>query len=248
MYTVHEVAKIAHTTVKTLHHYHKIGLLVPEQTTETGYRLYGKNDLERLQQVLFYKELDFPLKEIKQLLDGEVDREKTLIYQKALLEQRIERFYELIKTINFSIESAKEGDELDMETMFKGFETEKEWQEALKDQNEHLKKEYDVDLSNQTINVESMNESALEAQSFNKDMIRFLQEGIAPGQLAIMERVKEHLSFLKRKGHPSSPQDFLNQTKFFIMDEFHRKMLEEQQVGYSYFLNVVAENYGHQSK
>ncbi|MEL3960965.1 MerR family DNA-binding transcriptional regulator [Lysinibacillus endophyticus] len=42
MYTVHEVAKLAHTTVKTLHHYHKIGLLIPEQTTEAGYRLYGK--------------------------------------------------------------------------------------------------------------------------------------------------------------------------------------------------------------
>ncbi|MFD3259167.1 MerR family transcriptional regulator [Paenibacillus lentus] len=77
MYTVHEVAKLAHTTVKTLHHYHKIGLLIPEQTTEAGYRLYEKKDLERLQQILFYKELDFPLKEIKQLLNGEINRENT---------------------------------------------------------------------------------------------------------------------------------------------------------------------------
>ncbi len=42
MYTVREVAKLAHTTVKTLHYYHKLGLLIPEQTTEAGYRLYGK--------------------------------------------------------------------------------------------------------------------------------------------------------------------------------------------------------------
>ena len=76
MYTVQQVAKLTHTTVKALHHYHKIGLLVPEQTTEAGYRLYGRNELERLQHILFYKELDFPLKEIKQLLDGEVDGEK----------------------------------------------------------------------------------------------------------------------------------------------------------------------------
>lgn len=248
MYTVREVAKIAHTTVKTLHYYHKIGLLVPEQTTEAGYRLYGKNDLERLQQILFYKELDFSLKEIKQLLDGKLDREKTLIHQKALLKQRIEHYHELIKTINLSIKSAKEGVDLDMDTMFKGFETEQEWQEALKEQNEHLKKEYNVDLSNQIINVESMNELALEAQSFNKDMIRFFQEGFAPGHLAIMERVKKHLSFLKRKGLSSSPQDFLNQTKFFITDDFHRNMLEQQQVGYSYFLHVVAENFCHQFK
>lgn len=128
MYTVHEVAKLAYTTVKTLHHYHKIGLLIPKQTTEAGYRLYGKRDLERLQQILFYKELDFPLKEIKKLLDDEIDRENTWIKQKYLLEQKVERFKELIETINSSIKNAKEGVDLDLETMFKGFETEDQWQ------------------------------------------------------------------------------------------------------------------------
>lgn len=242
MYTVHEVAKLAHTTVKTLHHYHKIGLLIPEQTTEAGYRLYGKKDLERLQQILFYKELDFPLKEIKQLLDGKINRENTLIQQKYLLEQKIDRFKGLIRTINSSIKNTKEGVDIDMETMFKGFETEDEWQEALKDQNEHLKEEYDFDL-NQTIDVESMNDSAMKVQSFNEDMIHFLQEGFSPNDSKVLDRVKEHLSFLEKKGHPSTPQDFLNQTEFFIVDDFHRNMLEQWQVGYTYFLNKVAASY-----
>ncbi|WEG12358.1 MerR family transcriptional regulator [Pullulanibacillus sp. KACC 23026] len=243
MYTVQEVARIAHTTVKTLHYYHKIGLLIPKQTTEAGYRLYGKQDLERLQQILFFKELDFPLKEIQQLLEGTVDREETLIQQKSLLEQKMERLKGLIETIYSSIEGAREGVEVDMETMFKGFETEKEWEEALREQNEHLKKEYNVDLSKEPLDVESLNESAMEAQSFNKEMIQFLQEGFPPGHSAILERVKDHLIFLKTKGHRSSPQDFLNQTEFFIRDDFHRNMLEQQQVGYAYFLNKVAESY-----
>jgi DNA-binding transcriptional MerR regulator len=243
VYTVHEVAKLAHTTVKALHYYHKIGLLIPEQTTDAGYRLYGKKDVERLQQILFYKELDFPLKEIKKLLDGEIDRENTLIQQKKLLEQKIDRFKELIKTINASIKSVKEGVDLDMETMFKGFETKEEWQDALKEQKEHLKKEYGFDLSDQPIHVESMNDSAKEAQSFNEDMIRFLQEGFSVNNPKVLDRVKEHLSFLEKKGHPSTPQDFLNQTEFFIIDDFHRNMLEQWQVGYTYFLNKVASNY-----
>ncbi|MCY7901509.1 MerR family transcriptional regulator [Bacillus inaquosorum] len=243
MYTVREVAKLAHTTVKTLHYYHKLGLLIPEQTTEAGYRLYGKKDIERLQQILFYKELDFPLKEIQQLLDGETDRENMLIQQKYLLEQKIERFKGLVKTINSSIKSAKEGVDLDMETMFKGFESEEEWEEALKDQNEYLKKEYDFDLSNQTIDVEAMNDSAIEAQSFNEDMIRFLQEGFSANDPNVLDRVKEHLAFLRKKGHPSTPQDFLNQTEFFIADEFHRNMLEQLQTGYAYFLNKAAAVY-----
>lgn len=248
MYTVHEVAKIAYITVKNLYYYHKIGLLIPEQTTEAGYRLYGKKALERLQQILFYKELDFPLKEIKQILDGEVDRETTLNHQRHLLEQKIERFNGLIKTINSSINGVKEGVDLDMETMFQGFETEKEWQEALKEQNEHLKEKYDIDLSNQVIDVESMNESALEAKSFNEEMIRFLQEGVPTNDSKVLNRVEEHLSFLKDQGHPSTPQDFLNQTEFFITDDFHRNMLEQQQVGYTYFLNRVAVNYCQISK
>ncbi|MDN9012745.1 MerR family transcriptional regulator [Brevibacillus laterosporus] len=253
MYTVHEVAKLAYTTVKTLHHYHKIGLLIPEQTTEAGYRLYGKKDLERLQQILFYKELDFSLKEIKQLLDGEIDRENTLIQQKYLLEQKVDRFKGLIKTINSSIKSAKEKVDLDTEIMFKGFETEEEWKDALKTQNKHLKKEYDFDLSNQKIDVESMNDSAMKAQLFNEDMIRFLQEGFSANDpkvldrvkvhLSVLDRVKVHLSILEKKGHPSTPQDFLNQTEFFIVDDFHRNMLEQWQVGYTYFLNKVAANY-----
>ncbi|MCM3042403.1 hypothetical protein M3201_22365 [Paenibacillus motobuensis] len=122
-------------------------------------------------------ELDFPLKEIKQLLDCEIDRENTLIQQRILLEQKVERFKGLIQTINSSIKSAKEGVDVDMENMFKGFETEEEWKEAVKDQNEHLKQEYGFDLSYQTVNVESMNDSAMEAQSFNEDMIRYLREG-----------------------------------------------------------------------
>lgn len=242
MYTINEVATLAHTTVKTLHHYHKIGLLIPEQTTEAGYRLYGKKDVERLQQILFYRELDFPLKEIKELLDGEIDRKTTLIQQKNLLEQKIKRFRGLIETINSSIKSTKEGVDLDMTSMFKGFDIE-EWQEALKDQNEHLKGEYDFDLSNQKIDVESMNDSAIEAKSFNEDMIRFLQEGIPANNPKVFKRVKEHLSFLEKYGIPSTPQDFLNQTELFIVDDFHRNMFEQWQVGYTYYLNKAASNY-----
>ncbi|MFP3390412.1 hypothetical protein [Brevibacillus sp. SIMBA_040] len=121
--------------------------------------------------------------------------------------------------------------------------TEEEWKEALQDQNEHLKAEYDFDLSNQTIEVEAMNDSAVEAQSFNQGMIHFLQKGVSANDPKVFDQVKKHLSFLEKKRHPSTPQDFLNQTKFFIIDDFHRNMLEQWQVGYSYYLNKVAANY-----
>ena len=74
-YTVKAVAQIAQVSVRTLHHYDEIGLLKPSSHTGAGYRLYVERDVERLQQILFFKELGFDLKEIKRILaDPKFDR------------------------------------------------------------------------------------------------------------------------------------------------------------------------------
>ena len=64
---IQEAAKLAGVTVRTLHYYDKIGLLKPAEITEAGYRIYYKSELEQLQQILFFRELGFPLKEIKEM-------------------------------------------------------------------------------------------------------------------------------------------------------------------------------------
>ncbi len=65
---VKEVASLVGISVRTLHHYDEIGLLTPDETTESGYRLYSNENLETLQQILFFKELGFPLKKIKDII------------------------------------------------------------------------------------------------------------------------------------------------------------------------------------
>jgi DNA-binding transcriptional MerR regulator len=67
---VKEVADLVGISVRTLHYYDEIGLLVPKETTESGYRLYSDDDLEVLQQILFFRELDFPLKKVKEILSS----------------------------------------------------------------------------------------------------------------------------------------------------------------------------------
>lgn len=243
MYTVKEVAKISHTTVKTLHYYHKINLLNPSSISESGYRLYDKRGLEKLQKILFYKELKFSLKDIRSLLDGEVSREETLIKQRNLLRDNISRFKSLIDTIDASIGSIKKGEELSMEDMFKGFKTQEEWKKALDEQDKHLKDNYDFKLSDNNIDVNELNESAMEAIAFNNDMIKFLRDNVSADDKKVLEIVNKHLEFLKEKGNLSKPEDFMNQTEFFIQDDFHRNMLESQQTGLSYYLNRVAKSY-----
>lgn len=128
-YTVKEVAEITGVTIKTLHHYHKIGLLLPNRVTEAGYRIYDKSQLERLQQILFYRELDFSLAVIKQALESESDRLQCLYRQQKLLWARKQRTDRLLDTITKSIHSAMKGERMSTQELFRGFD-QKEWEEA----------------------------------------------------------------------------------------------------------------------
>jgi len=95
--TVKEVSSLTGISVRTLHHYHAIGLLVPTQITEAGYRLYGEEALERLQTVLLLRELHFPLKEIREILDTPgFDPCQALEQQIRLLELQREHLDRLI--------------------------------------------------------------------------------------------------------------------------------------------------------
>src|SRR5262245_24396153 len=89
-YSIGKVAEIAGVTVRTLHHYDEIGLLSPSDRTSTGYRRYDDADLDRLQQIRFYRELDFPLEEIAAILDDpDADPMAHLRRQHGLLSERI---------------------------------------------------------------------------------------------------------------------------------------------------------------
>ena len=97
MKTVKEVSVLTGVSVRTLHHYDAIGLLKPAQVTEAGYRLYDEQDLRRLQTILLLRELEFPLKEIKQILDAPgFDPVAALGQQIRLLELRREHLDKLI--------------------------------------------------------------------------------------------------------------------------------------------------------
>ena len=97
MKTVQEVSNLAGISIRTLHHYDAIGLLSPTPTTEAGYRLYDNNALERLQCILFFKELEFPLKGIKEILDSpNFERNKALEHQIKLLTLKKEHLENLI--------------------------------------------------------------------------------------------------------------------------------------------------------
>jgi DNA-binding transcriptional MerR regulator len=121
-YTVGQVAGFARVTVRTLHHYDEIGLLVPGDRSAAGYRRYSGNDLARLQRILLYRELDFGLEEIMKILDDpEADPLDHLRRQHGLLTERAERLIELIGTVEKTMEAHAMGIRLTPDEMFEVF-------------------------------------------------------------------------------------------------------------------------------
>lgn len=100
MKTVKDVSEISGVSIRTLRYYDEIGLLKPTELSDAGYRLYDSKALERLQEIMFFKELEIPLEDIKKIMDSpNYDKEQALLTQKNLLEQKRNRLNGIIELI-----------------------------------------------------------------------------------------------------------------------------------------------------
>lgn len=100
MKTVKDVSEITEVSIRTLRYYDEIGLLKPTKLTEAGYRLYDNKALEKLQEIMFFRELEIPLMDIKKIMDNpNYDKEQALLAQKSLLEQKRNRLNGIIELI-----------------------------------------------------------------------------------------------------------------------------------------------------
>ncbi|BBH23568.1 MerR family transcriptional regulator [Paenibacillus baekrokdamisoli] len=120
---VKEVADLVGISVRTLHHYDEIGLLTPDEITDAGYRLYSNVNLELLQQILFFRELGFPLKEIKEIVSSpDFDRKAALeLHRKMLMEKR-SQLDQLIATIEKTVQYTRGEIQMTNKEKFEGFD------------------------------------------------------------------------------------------------------------------------------
>jgi MerR family transcriptional regulator, thiopeptide resistance regulator len=122
-YSVSQVSRMAHVTVRTLHHYDEIGLLTPSQRGQNGYRQYTDGDLERLQQILLFKELGFSLDAIYSLIDEPApDRKAALLSQRELLRGELRKTNAVIRAIDTALHVLEETGTMSSEKMFDGFD------------------------------------------------------------------------------------------------------------------------------
>lgn len=136
MMTVKEISELTGISVRTLHYYDEIGLFCPTSKSEAGYRLYDDKALETLQQVLFFREFDIPLKEIKSIMENPaLDRNQILQMQRKMLVAKKERMERLIA----SIDDILKGDNKMDFTVFSKTEIEEMFQSMLEHMPENIR-------------------------------------------------------------------------------------------------------------
>ena len=120
--TVGSVAQLAGVTVRTLHHYDEIGLVVPSGRTDSGYRTYGSDEVARLQEVLFFRELGFSLETIRDIVGRpSYHREAALYQQRDLLEQKADRLLGMIDAIDRAMVAERTGVQMSNKDMLEVF-------------------------------------------------------------------------------------------------------------------------------
>lgn len=166
--TVGAVARLAGITVRTLHHYDEIGLLRPSGRSDAGYRRYAEADLDRLQRILFYRELGFGLDQIKQAMtDGEADASAHLRQQHAMLLDRIGRLQRMASAVEKAMEARTMGINLTPEERFEVF-------------GDHDPDQYAAEVEERWRDTDAYRESARRTKGYTKaDWQRIKAEGQA---------------------------------------------------------------------
>lgn len=185
-YTVHELALISGVSVRTLHYYDTIGLLSPMRIEENGYRKYGVEQVDRLQQILFYKELGVSLKRIKAILQDEhFNREKELEEQLQALLQKKQELEVLIENVRKTIKSVRGEENMSDKEKFDGFKKQMIAENEEKYGKEIREKYGDEAIDASNAKLMGMSQSQWEStQKLSEEINAKLQEAFQEGNPA----------------------------------------------------------------
>ena len=197
-YTVKQLATLAGVTVRTLHHYDQIGLLKPTSVGANGYRYYGEKTLYRLQQILFYRELDVPLDEIRRIVDSrDFDVLTALESHRSALELEVARIKRLIQTIDLTTQRLKGTKTMSDKQLFRGFSDEE--QEKMAAEAEQRWDPETVRASNarwKQYPPEKKQRIMDEGNALYTDMIAAMSEGPSSRKVqAIVKRWHDHMQY-----------------------------------------------------
>ncbi len=241
---VGEVAALAGVTVRTLHHYDRIGLLSPSGRTSAGYRRYSTADLDRLQQVLVYRGLGFSLEEVATLLDDpDVDAGEHLRRQHRLLLDRLDRTSAMVAAVEKEMEARKMGISLSPEERFEVFgdwpveeyaaEAEQKWGET------------EAWAQSQQRTRAMTKEDWLRVRAEGEEVERRFAEALVAGVPAdseqAMDLAEEHRQQISRNFYDCSPEMHAGLGRMYVEDERFTAHYERIAPGLARFVSAAVQ-------
>ncbi|MBT2491483.1 MerR family transcriptional regulator [Streptomyces sp. ISL-96] len=238
-YSVGQVAGFAGVTVRTLHHYDEIGLLSPGGRSHAGHRRYDDADLDRLQQILFYRELGFPLEEVAALLDDPaVDPQEHLRRQHELLSGRIAKLQAMAAAVETAMEARKMGINLTPEEKFEVF-------------GDHDPEQYAEEAEQRWGASEAYKESQRRTASYTKEdwlrikaegdentarLVAAIEAGAAPDSVRAMDLAEEHRALISRNHYDCGYDMHVCLAEMYVTDERFTTSIDAAKPGLAAYL------------
>lgn len=242
-YSVGQVADLAGVTIRTLHHYDEVGLLTPGGRSAAGYRVYEALDLERLQRILFYRELGFTLKDISTILEDPcTDADGHLRRQRALLTERIERLRAMVEAIDYEMEARTMDIPLTPEERLEVF-------------GEFRPEDYAEEAEQRWGETEGYRQSQRRVASYKKEdwqqlkaeeegvrarLAAALAAGLAPDSEEAMDAVEAHRQHISRWFYECTRDIHLGLADMYVNDERFRSNYDATAPGLAQYIRDAA--------
>jgi DNA-binding transcriptional MerR regulator len=246
MQTIGEVAELAGVSVRTLHHFDSIGVLRPSARSEAGYRLYSYEDLERLQEVLVWRALGFPLAEIKALLDDPgYDRHSALRRQRELVSVELERLGAVAQAIDAALAAYEQGTTMKEESMFDGFDA-AQYEDEVRERWGQTEAYRESARRTASYGEDEWRSIKAESDDVNEAFVALLADGAppdGPAARAVAERHRQHISHWF---YDCSPAMHRGLAEMYITDPRFTKTYEDRATGLAAFVHdaIVANSRG----
>ncbi len=238
---IKEFARLTGVSVRTLHYYDEIGLLKPSTVDgQNGYRFYDEQSLERMQEILFYRELDFPLKDIHAILiSPDYDKQTALKEQKHLLTLKKERLERLIT----ALDSAMKGENFTM-NIFDNSEFEKQRDSYAKEAREKwgntaAYKEY----SKKVYSAEKQNELNEDMNALIAEFARCRADGYAPESEEAQVLVEKWQDYITENFYTCTKEILADLAEMYVADERFKANIGKHGEGTAEFMSTAIKEY-----
>jgi DNA-binding transcriptional MerR regulator len=207
-YTVTKLAKLSAVSVRTLHWYDEVGLLKPAYYGSNGYRYYEEEQLLTLQQILFFRELGFELKQIQQILRrSDFDKIVALRSHKQVMQKNLERTQKLIKTIDKTIQHLKGSRKMKEEEFYKGFDKakQKEYEQQLIERfGDKVKTTFaECERNVKDWTKADWDKSSKECEEICKKLAKLIEQHSSTDSKEVQSVIRQHFEWLKKFWTPT---------------------------------------------